>query len=455
MSILQHHTTAPQRDIGQAVQMLVGVEKTRPLAPLSNATEPAPAPPSFLTQGTRAIATVAAVVALIVCAANGLTAALPFASLALGLAATSFFAAILERDHQCWAQRDRRSRDLLQRSPKTNVLRPRPTIATPITQAHAPLTDLVWAPELGPQPDVDEMDLRLDECALFTPTRSMHLRRATPNGEHAVRAEIDKRVRIRTLELEETIETLRNDKSSLRSRVAELEAFSYSVAHDLRSPLRTVHGFGELFLEDHADEVSEEGCSYVKRMLHAALGMGDVIDAFLTLGKMSRAPMKPETLNLAELAAPIVENLRGETLDREVAFVCNTEVSAWGDQAFLSVLLTNLLENAWKFTGETERGRIELGVARRANKPAVYFVRDNGAGFDSEAASALFRPFERLHESSRFDGSGVGLTTVARIVDRHGGRVWAEGAPGAGATIYFTLPQPEGQDTELDMSIAS
>ncbi len=276
-----------------------------------------------------------------------------------------------------------------------------------------------------------------------------------PAGEHAIRAEIDRRVRERTAVLEDTAARLRADKERLESRVAELEAFSYSVAHDLRSPLRIVHGFGEMFLDEHADDLPDGGRTYIDRMLAAASGMSRIIDAFLSLGRLSRATMNPRDVDLATVARELVAELRGAEPQRKVTFVCEPELGAWGDEALLRVLLTNLLGNAWKFTGGKDLGgeaRIELGAARRADKDTLYFVRDNGIGFETEAADRLFRPFERSESSGSFDGSGVGLATVSRVVGRHGGRVWAEGAIDAGATIYFTLPRDRGARNETPVA---
>jgi signal transduction histidine kinase len=218
----------------------------------------------------------------------------------------------------------------------------------------------------------------------------------------------------------------------------ELDAFSYSVSHDLRAPLRAVSGFAQALAEDCSDALDARGVGYVERIRDAARRMGELIDALFGLSKISRAAMSRETVDLSGLATAVVEDLRREQPAREVAVDIAPDLVAHGDRALLRVVLANLVGNAWNYTSRTERPRIEVGC-HLAEEP-TFFVRDNGVGFDMARAERLFAPFQRLHSSAEFEGTGVGLATVQRIVARHGGRVWAEAMVGRGAAFFFTLP---------------
>ena len=228
----------------------------------------------------------------------------------------------------------------------------------------------------------------------------------------------------------------------------ELEAFSYSVSHDLRAPLRALDGFSQILLEDYADQVGEQGADFLRRVRAASQKMGELIDALLTLARVSRLEMRQELVDLSNLAQTSLAELRAAEPQRQVAVVIPSGLRAQGDPRLLRAVLDNLLGNAWKFTSKTDQARIEFGRAAAATDtptPAtgpelIFFVRDNGAGFDMAYADRLFGAFQRLHAQAEFAGSGIGLATVQRIVARHGGRVWAESRPGAGAAFYFTLP---------------
>jgi PAS domain S-box-containing protein len=226
----------------------------------------------------------------------------------------------------------------------------------------------------------------------------------------------------------------------------ELESFSYSVAHDLRAPLRAITGFGEILIGDYAGQLDDRGKRYLERIGAAAKRMGALIDALLELSQVHRTEPRPEPVDLARMARSVAAQLREANPERDVTVVIPDLPAAVGDPQLLRALLENLLGNAWKFTGKREGARIEIGALpdEGAGGAPVYFVRDNGAGFDMAHAHKLFSPFQRLHPASQFAGSGIGLATVARIVQRHGGRIWAEGAVGEGATFYFTLPQATG-----------
>jgi PAS domain S-box-containing protein len=222
----------------------------------------------------------------------------------------------------------------------------------------------------------------------------------------------------------------------------ELEAFSYSVSHDLRAPLRALDGFSLVLLEDYADKIDAQGRDYLRRVRAASNKMAELIDALLALAQVTRAPLREETVDLTALAEEIVADLRTGDPARQVETTIAPGLTTPGDARLLRGALENLLSNAWKFTGKTETPRIEVGTAPSLEpaKEAVFFVRDNGAGFDMAHADRLFGAFQRLHGQAEFAGIGIGLASVQRIIARHGGRVWAEGQPGQGATFYFALP---------------
>ncbi|MBN1136893.1 MAG: PAS domain S-box protein, partial [Anaerolineae bacterium] len=225
----------------------------------------------------------------------------------------------------------------------------------------------------------------------------------------------------------------------------ELEAFAYSVSHDLRAPLRSMDGFSQALLEDYADQLDAAGQDYLRRVRAGSQHMGQLIDDLLKLSRLTRFEMQQEKVDLSALAHEIAAELRRTQPERQVEFAIADGVVACGDTRLLRVVLENLLGNAWKFTGKQAHAKIEFGCAAEEGGP-VYFVRDDGAGFDMAYAGRLFGAFQRLHSTAEFEGSGIGLATVQRITHRHGGRVWAEGMPNQGATFYFTLAT-EGEET--------
>lgn len=247
--------------------------------------------------------------------------------------------------------------------------------------------------------------------------------------------------------------SLEDANQKLEGTNRELEAFSYSVSHDLRAPLRTIDGFSRILLEDYAEDLEEEARDYLGRVRASSVHMGHLIDDLLNLSRVTRSPLRREQVDMSVLADGIAKDLRAAQPDREVEFSIEDGVAAWGDTRLLLVALENLLGNAWKFTGKTPGARIEFGVEKRPG--GAYYVRDNGAGFDANYAGKLFGAFQRLHGAGEFEGTGIGLATVQRIIHRHGGRVWAEGEVGRGATFYFTLggapgvSEPVQEEVEL------
>ena len=244
-------------------------------------------------------------------------------------------------------------------------------------------------------------------------------------------------VRSRVL-AERASKDLEDANRELEGTNRELEAFSYSVSHDLRAPLRTIDGFSQILQEDYEDSLDEEGVDYLGRVRAASKHMAGLIDDLLDLSRVGRRPLSREHVDLSGLVVGIFEDLRMSGRERKVEFVTEENVAAWADVGLIKVALENLLGNAWKFTSREPAARIEFGVREEGGRP-VYYVRDNGAGFDQAYSDKLFGAFQRLHGKDEFEGSGIGLATVARIVHRHGGRVWAEGRVGEGATFYFTL----------------
>ncbi len=231
---------------------------------------------------------------------------------------------------------------------------------------------------------------------------------------------------------------LRDANESLARANRELEAFTASVSHDLRSPLTTIAGQAGL-LELSLPNASEEQRRRLTRIQSSVKQMSELIDALLVLSRISRHTLHREIIDVSALAESIVQDLRQKDPSRNVEVEIQPGMSVHGDRRLINDLFINLVANAWKFTSRTESARIEIGQSQHGSM-ATLFVRDNGAGFDMAHEQKLFKPFQRLHGAAEFEGSGVGLATVARIIDRHGGRIWAEGKPGNGAVFYFTMP---------------
>lgn len=257
---------------------------------------------------------------------------------------------------------------------------------------------------------------------------------ARKRAEEQVRqlnAELEQRVRDRTAELE--------------ASARELDAFAYSVSHDLRAPLRSLHGFSEVLLADYAGGLDDQGREYLQRIQANVTRMGRLIDDLLRLSRVTRTGLKRERVDIGAQATEIIDELRSAEPGRCLQTVVADDLVTTGDPHLIRLALENLLANAWKFTGKREQGTIAVGAVRQSGGQ-VFFVRDNGAGFDMAYAGKLFNPFQRLHPASEFEGTGIGLAIVQRILSRHGGRIWAESEPGKGATFFFTLTSddPDG-----------
>ncbi len=271
--------------------------------------------------------------------------------------------------------------------------------------------------------------------------RELAERRRAEEEVLRLNAELETRVDQRTTELQSTN--------------AELEAFCYSVSHDLRAPLRSIDGFSQALLEDFPADVPDEARRYLSRIRASTQRMGQLIEDLLNLSKVSRGELQRREVDVSEIARQVIGELQQREPAREV------EVSVWDgmqanvDPRLLRAALENLIGNAWKFSARAEQGRIEVGLLRDGPE-AKFFVRDNGAGFDMRYAGKLFGAFQRLHSASEYQGTGIGLATVQRIVHRHGGRIWADAKPGKGAVFFFTLvPGKPGAAQPVNQEVAA
>lgn len=280
-----------------------------------------------------------------------------------------------------------------------------------------------------------------DEQCLLSLVRDISARKRAEREIELLNRELEARAEVleeTNCELEASVEQLEAVNRELEAANEELEAFNYSVSHDLRRPLTNINGFSQVILELYGGKLEGQCREFISSIYDETRRMDRLIGTLLNFARISRCVMKPETVDLSAMARQIADTIRQSEPERKVVFLLAEGVTAQGDAGLLHVVLDNLLGNAWKYSSKQEEARIEFGVTEREGTTA-FFVRDNGAGFDMDLADRLFTPFQRLHRTDDFEGNGIGLATVARIIHRHGGKVWAEGDVGQGAVFYFTL----------------
>jgi signal transduction histidine kinase len=303
--------------------------------------------------------------------------------------------------------------------------------------------------------------VRLAEIAGVVSREKNYSLRAVPSGEHDELATLIASFNEMLSQIQVRDEALKKAHAELEMRVQErtrqlvaankeLEAFSYSVSHDLRAPLEVINGFSYVLQTDHENKLDANGRECLNQVRTATQRMGQLIEDLLNLSRVSTSAMQREKVNLSSIARSIADELHRQEPERHVEFVISPNQVVQGDLRFLRIILENLLRNAWKYTSRHAQARIEFGSEERRGM-RVYFVRDDGAGFDPRRAGRLFQPFQRLHAESEFSGNGVGLATVQRIVERHAGSIWATGAEENGATFYFTIGDPATSTEPADV----
>jgi len=238
---------------------------------------------------------------------------------------------------------------------------------------------------------------------------------------------------------EELTQRVEERTAELAAANKELSAFAYSVSHDLRAPLRTMDGFSQALLEDYSAAIDETGQDYLRRIRSASNRMGSLIEDILSLSRVSRTEMDRIEVNLSDIAREIMQELSSQEPARSISFSAVDIANARCDRRLMKIAIHNLLDNAWKFSEKIDDAKIEFGITEQGGK-TVFFVKDNGAGFELTHKEKLFTPFQRLHPSEEFEGTGIGLATVQRVINRHGGQIWAESVVDEGSIFYFTIP---------------
>jgi PAS domain S-box-containing protein len=288
----------------------------------------------------------------------------------------------------------------------------------------------VNSPVFGPDRRIEHIIHRVEDVTEFVKQKSRSV-----GHENALRARMEQM----EAEIFQSSQQVKAANEQLYAANKELEAFCYSVSHDLRAPLRSIDGFSQTLLEDYADKLDDSGRNHLQRVRAATQRMGQLIDDLLNLSRLSRREVRRQPVNLSELACDVADELRERDPQRHVELRIAEDLKAHGDPELLHVVLENLLGNAWKYTAKRPQATIEFGLSRD-NGSASFFVRDNGVGFDMQYADKLFVPFQRLHGMNEFPGTGVGLASVERIIHHHGGHVGVQAEVNKGATFYFTLP---------------
>jgi PAS domain S-box-containing protein len=279
----------------------------------------------------------------------------------------------------------------------------------------------------------------LEKAALLEKLKQELIERQLAEEEiRKLNAELEQRVLERTIALSVSEGSLRERSIQLEAANRELEAFAYSVSHDLRAPLRAIKGFSQILLKDFSGNLSDEGSDFLQRISQAASQMGELIESLLSLSRLTRGELIRKDVDLSQLARDILEKMQLQEPERRMNYTISDGLQASADEKLIRTALENLLGNAWKYTSKKDDPFIEMGSIRKEEQ-VVFFVRDNGVGFNMSNASKLFGAFQRLHTDAEFPGHGIGLATIQRIIHRHGGKIWAEAEPDKGATFYFTL----------------
>jgi signal transduction histidine kinase len=296
------------------------------------------------------------------------------------------------------------------------------------------------SPVFGAGGDIAYIIHRVEDVTEFMRLNQLEGEREQQTEALRIRAErMEADVFLRSQEVADANRRLSKANADLEAANAEWESFSYAVSHDLRAPLRAIDGFSQALLEDWSGALDQKGQHYLRRVRGAAQRMAALIDDLLDLSRVSRAELRRERVDFSGLARMVLSDLEHAEPERRVESIVDPGVEVEGDPRLLRVILDNLLGNAWKFTSRTSRPVVRFGRGWRDGQ-STFYVRDNGAGFDPAYAARFFAPFQRLHTEHEFAGTGIGLATVQRIIHRHGGHVWAEGAVGHGATFTWTLP---------------
>ncbi|WP_035261620.1 sensor histidine kinase [Desulfonatronum lacustre] len=300
-------------------------------------------------------------------------------------------------------------------------------------------------------PSLEQTHLRLDGVEFFVDVSAAPFQFQGRHGAVVFVRDITEKKRFEEelRELNQQLELRVKERTARLEEVnQELEAFSYSVSHDLRAPLRGIDGFSQALLEDYHGQLDDQGRDYLDRVRKASQRMGLLIDDLLKLSRVSRAELSVTNVNLSQLTEDVLVGLSESEPERDVETVVEQGLIATADPTLILIVLENLLDNAWKFTRYAHRPRVEFGRRMMSNEE-VFFLKDNGVGFDMTYAGKLFTAFQRLHSLERFPGTGIGLATTTRIIRRHGGRIWAQAEPDKGATFFFTLPDVSAVGDQL------
>jgi light-regulated signal transduction histidine kinase (bacteriophytochrome) len=283
----------------------------------------------------------------------------------------------------------------------------------------------------------------LEKAALLEKLKQELIERQLAEEEvRKLNAELEQRVLERTIALSASEHSLREQSIQLEAANKELEAFAYSVSHDLRAPLRAIKGFSQILLLDFSANMNKEGMDFLQRISQAASQMSELIESLLSLSRLTRGELNREKIDLSQIAQDILKKMQSQEPEHRVTWDIADGLQAKADEKLVRTVLENLLGNAWKYSSKKESPWIEMGSIMK-DEQSVFYIKDNGVGFNMSNADKLFGAFQRLHADTEFPGHGIGLATCQRIIHRHGGTIWAEAEPDKGATFYFSLPSED------------